>query len=78
MQVLSKDIGDGAILGGAAKLASKTAKLAKKVKIEGQLVEDVGAGHVMEKIKQTDKQFELTNYEYYPTRIETNKYLFFV
>lgn len=29
VQVLSKDIGDGAILGGAAKLASKTAGLAK-------------------------------------------------
>lgn len=77
MQVLSKDIGDGAILGGAAKLVSKTATLGKKVKIEGQLGEEVEAGHVMEKIKQTE-QFELTNYEYYPKRIETDKYLFFV
>jgi hypothetical protein len=70
IQVLGKDIADGAILGGAAKLVSKTVKIGKKVKVSGELAEEVSSGHVVEKIKHYDKQFGLTNYEYYPTKIE--------
>lgn len=52
MQVLSKDIGDGAILGGVAKLASKTAKLAKKVKVETGRIEVSEVGAKTYKVKE--------------------------